>query len=47
MVLWNPHVADYYNIVFVYSNTCGFQQINCNLVFTLLSVRGQSKKKEK
>ncbi len=30
MVRWNPHVTDYYNIVFVYSNTCGFHKIiNC------------------
>jgi len=24
----NPHVTDYYNIVFVYSNTCGFHRFS-------------------
>ena len=25
----NPYVADYYNIMFVHSNQCGFHNCNC------------------
>ena len=38
MVGWDSHVTDYYNIVFVYSNTCGFYPCNLIVVLYVLSL---------